>query len=148
MPGGVEPVADERGGLLGYLAHQRLVLRIAAYGLTDDQARATPTPSTLGVGGLIKHGGFVEREWMDNVRQRESPSGRDAYEEHFRLLPGEALESVIEVYGQAGAETARHAGHADTIREAVDGASAFPLMPAAEGWPATDWLQPGRAPRS
>jgi len=39
-------------------------------------------------------------------------------------------------------ETARHAGHADIVRELVDGATAFPLMAAAEGWPATAWLQP------
>ncbi len=39
-------------------------------------------------------------------------------------------------------ETARHAGHADMVREAIDGATAFPLMAAAEGWPATPWLQP------
>ena len=39
-------------------------------------------------------------------------------------------------------ETARHAGHADIVREAVDGATAFPLMAAAEGWPATPWIQP------
>ncbi len=40
------------------------------------------------------------------------------------------------------AETARHAGHADIVREALDGATAFPLLAAAEGWPATPWLQP------
>jgi len=39
-------------------------------------------------------------------------------------------------------ETARHAGHADIVRESVDGATAFPLLAAAEGWPATAWLQP------
>jgi hypothetical protein len=39
-------------------------------------------------------------------------------------------------------ETARHAGHADMVREAIDGATAFPLMAAAEGWPATPWMQP------
>jgi uncharacterized damage-inducible protein DinB len=39
-------------------------------------------------------------------------------------------------------ETARHAGHADIVREAVDGATAMPLMAAAEGWPATPWMQP------
>ncbi len=185
MPGSVEPVANEREGLLGYLGHQRLVLRVAAYGLTDDQARATPTPSALSVGGLIKHAGFVERVWMNNVLQRANPSGRDAYQENFQMLPTETLPEAIERYGQAGAETdavitgiadlgqgvpvpkgspwypddlegwsvrwvllhlisetARHAGHADIIREAVDGATAFPLMAAAEGWPATSWLQP------
>ena len=40
------------------------------------------------------------------------------------------------------AETARHAGHADIVRESIDGATAFPLMAAAEGWPATPWMQP------
>jgi uncharacterized damage-inducible protein DinB len=39
-------------------------------------------------------------------------------------------------------ETARHAGHADVIRETVDGAQAYPLLAAAEGWPETDWLKP------
>ncbi|BBH65189.1 hypothetical protein ACTI_18740 [Actinoplanes sp. OR16] len=39
-------------------------------------------------------------------------------------------------------ETARHAGHADIIRESVDGATAYPLMAAAEGWPETDWMKP------
>ena len=39
-------------------------------------------------------------------------------------------------------ETARHAGHADIIREALDGATAFPLMAAAEGWPASPWMKP------
>jgi hypothetical protein len=39
-------------------------------------------------------------------------------------------------------ETARHAGHADIVRESIDGATAFPLMAAAEGWPATPWMQP------
>mgnify|MGYP003788099115 CR=1 FL=1 len=39
-------------------------------------------------------------------------------------------------------ETARHTGHADIIRESLDGATAYPLMAAAEGWPETDWLKP------
>jgi uncharacterized damage-inducible protein DinB len=39
-------------------------------------------------------------------------------------------------------ETARHAGHADVIRESLDGATAFPLMAAVEGWPASPWVQP------
>jgi uncharacterized damage-inducible protein DinB len=39
-------------------------------------------------------------------------------------------------------ETARHAGHADIIRESLDGASAGALMAAVEGWPETDWVTP------
>jgi uncharacterized damage-inducible protein DinB len=43
-------------------------------------------------------------------------------------------------------EIARHAGHADIIREAIDGATMHALMAAVEGWPATDWLQPWKPP--
>jgi uncharacterized damage-inducible protein DinB len=39
-------------------------------------------------------------------------------------------------------ETARHAGHADIIREALDGGLSGPLMAAAEGWPADGWVKP------
>jgi uncharacterized damage-inducible protein DinB len=39
-------------------------------------------------------------------------------------------------------ETARHAGHADLLREALDQAQSGPLMAAAEGWPADGWVQP------
>jgi uncharacterized damage-inducible protein DinB len=41
-------------------------------------------------------------------------------------------------------ESARHAGHADIVRESVDGATQYELLAAAEGWPATDWLTPWR----
>jgi hypothetical protein len=39
-------------------------------------------------------------------------------------------------------EVARHAGHADIVREQIDGATMYALMAAIEGWPATEWLQP------
>ena len=39
-------------------------------------------------------------------------------------------------------ETAKHAGHADIVRESIDGATFHPLMAAAGGWPETDWLKP------
>jgi uncharacterized damage-inducible protein DinB len=43
-------------------------------------------------------------------------------------------------------EVARHAGHADIVRESIDGATCYELLAAVEGWPATDWLQPWRPP--
>jgi len=39
-------------------------------------------------------------------------------------------------------DVARHAGYADIVRESIDGATCFELLAAAEGWPATEWLQP------
>ena len=41
-------------------------------------------------------------------------------------------------------ETARHAGHADIVREALDGALSGPLMAAAEGWPEDGRVKPWR----
>ena len=40
------------------------------------------------------------------------------------------------------AETHRHAGHADIVRESIDGATMYELMAGAEGWPETEWLKP------
>lgn len=42
-------------------------------------------------------------------------------------------------------ELARHAGHADIVRESVDGATMYPLVAAREGFPATPWLTPWTA---
>jgi len=188
MPGQVPPVADEREGLLAFVAQQRDALRLAAYGLTDEQARSTPTVSPLSVGGLIKHVTAMERSWIDMVLQRERPAPDEAeadYGADFVLGSDESLVDVLSDLAACGAETeaaiagiadlgqpvpvpkgvpwfpddidawsvrwvllhlieelARHAGHADIVREAIDGATSFPLMAAAEGWPATPWMQP------
>jgi uncharacterized damage-inducible protein DinB len=185
-------VADERTGLLAYLAQQRHVIRIAAYGLTDEQARATPTASALSVGGLIKHVAATERGWLDTVLQRTRNARDEAdagYAANFHLGPEDTLAEVLDHYAEVAEETertiaaipdlgqavpvpqgvpwfpadvpawsvrwvllhlieetARHAGHADIIRESLDGATAFELMAAVEGWPATPWIQPWQAP--
>ena len=187
MPGQVPPVVDEREALLGYLAQQRYGLRLTAFGLTDDQARATPAASALSVGGLIKHVAAMERGWINIVMQRDEKT-QEEYADDFRVGPDETLASVLAGYDAAAAETdavvatitdlgqavpvpkgvpwfpddveawsvrwvllhlieetARHAGHADIVRESIDGATAFPLMAAAEDWPATPWLQPWEA---
>ena len=188
MPGFVAPVADECEGLLAYLAQQRHVLRISAYGLTDEQARATPTASSLSVGGLIKHAASAERGWITVVEQRPREWSREAHEAGLRLGPDETLAGVLEGYEQVAKETeaviagipdlgqpvpvpkevswvpgveawsvrwvllhlieetARHAGHADIIRESLDGATALPLMAAVEGWPANPRCEPWKPP--
>jgi uncharacterized damage-inducible protein DinB len=43
-------------------------------------------------------------------------------------------------------EIARHAGHADILRETIDGARMYELMAGREGWPATPWLTPWQPP--
>jgi uncharacterized damage-inducible protein DinB len=192
MPGQVAPSPDERTLLLAYVAQQREAIRIAAHGLTDEQARLVPTRSSLSVGGLIKHVSDTERGWIDMVLQRERPgqqAGTDNYLDQFTMRPDESLADVLADNEACGRETeeailaiadlnqdvpvpkgvpwfpddvdawsvrwvllhlieeiARHAGHADIIRESIDGATGYELMAAAEGWPETPWLKPWSAP--
>jgi uncharacterized damage-inducible protein DinB len=186
LPG---PVADERHGLLTFLDQQRFVLRLAAYGLTDEQARATPTASSLSVGGLIKHVALAERTWMNTLQQLPRNSDPEAYARSFVMTDEDTLPALLVDYAASAKhttdiiagypdlatpvpvppgvpwfppdveswsvrwvllhliqETSRHAGHADIVREAVDGATAMSLMAAAEGWPESGWLKPWRAP--
>src|SRR5258707_11115868 len=74
MPGTVRPIADERDGLLAYLAQQRLALRATVHGLTDEQARMTPSKSTLSPGGLIKHAALCERGWIAEIIAQRLPN--------------------------------------------------------------------------
>jgi len=187
MPGQVGAIENEQQGLLAYLAQMRYVLKLTAYGLTDEQLRATPSASELSVGGLIKHCASTEAGWMGQVRGEPQVLDYQQYADNFRLAEGETIDDVLARYDRVAEqtektvteldnlghlieidhsvpwnskdmthwtlrwillhlmqETARHSGHADIVRESVDGATAYPLMAAAEGWPETDWLKPWR----
>lgn len=39
-------------------------------------------------------------------------------------------------------ELVRHAGHADILREHIDGGTMYPVMAAAEHWTESPWMQP------
>jgi len=185
MAGQVGAIANEREGLLGFLAHMRYVIRLTAYGLSDEQVRATPSASALSIGGLIKHCAYGEEGWLAVIRREPQSVDYQAYADNFALAEDETIEDVFARYDRVAEETAktigeiddlgtkipidksvpwnrkdvdhwtvrwillhlieetaRHAGHADVIRETVDGATAFPLLAAAEGWPQTPWLTP------
>lgn len=43
-------------------------------------------------------------------------------------------------------ELARHAGHADIVRESIDGATMYELIAAREGWAIQGWVQPWARP--
>src|SRR5215471_11257926 len=101
MAGQVPPVKDERDGLLAYLDQMRLVMRLTAYGLTDEQARAMPTVSPLSIGGLIKHVASVERSWMNTVLQSDRTRTTDDYETNFQMTSAETLADVLALYEAA-----------------------------------------------
>lgn len=43
-------------------------------------------------------------------------------------------------------ELARHAGHADIVRETIDGATMYELIAARENWAIQGWVQPWKKP--
>ena len=68
MPALAPPVADERCALREYLAFHQSAYFAVSYGLTDEQARSTPSVSALSVGGLVKHVTAMQRNWMGGWR--------------------------------------------------------------------------------
>ncbi|WP_018157404.1 DUF664 domain-containing protein [Demetria terragena] len=173
-------IRTEREEILAYITEQTQALRAAASGLTEDQARETPTASALSIGGLLKHVTFV---FSGPAQRAANPTGAMTQEEYerllpmfengFRLLESESFAATLEAYDAAAErylsaiaqmdpdeevlepaapwfgrmeavpirarfyllhqieELARHAGHADIIREQLDGKTTFELMGVA-----------------
>lgn len=164
---GVEPV--RRGGehdtLFTFLEYFRSVLIRKAVGLTAEQLAAAIAPSTLTVGGLVKHMAFVEDHWFQHVLLGNeypepwcSADWDTSPDWEFDTAPDDppatllaqfdasisrsrvATASVTDLdtvavrpsHGQPTTlrwilvhmieEYARHCGHADLIRESIDGA--------------------------
>jgi len=168
--------AQERADLVDVLRKHRGLFRLTVAGLTDEQARLTPTVSTLGLGGLVKHVTAVEQQWARfvvdgpapspdidwaNIDWSNPPPEVQQYADGFRMLEGESLAGLLATYDEVAAatdelvlsvdldarqplpkapwfepgaswsarrvfthilaETAQHAGHADIIRETIDG---------------------------
>ena len=151
----------ERAGLREFLDYQREALIDKVQGLTEAQARVTPTVSALSLLGLVKHSAIWERRWFQVIFAGrrfpgEWPEVRsEDVDVTFRLADDDTIETVVADYREqiAGAndiigsvdldtrcswpemadrtlrwvtlhmieETARHAGHADILRETIDG---------------------------
>jgi uncharacterized damage-inducible protein DinB len=162
----VPHVADERTMLEAFLAFQRDTFRMKTAGLDADGLAAKLPPSTLTLGGLVKHLALVEDwwfginllgtetmapfgdvdwdadpDWEFHTAADDSPEGlRDLYERavaasEANLATIDDLDHVIHrrnpktgedlstrwVVLHMIEEYARHNGHADLIRESVDG---------------------------
>ena len=189
MPGMPPPVEDEKEQLLAFLDYQRGLLRLASFGLDDEQARMASSVSSLSVAGLLKHLALVEDNWSNTIlQQARPPDAEDSYDRAFTLDPDETLAGALEAYEEAARrtdevvrnrsldepvpvpkgvpwfpsdveawtvrwvvlhlieETARHAGHADIVRESVDGATWVPLLSAAENWDLRPYVEPWQPP--
>ncbi len=163
-------LASEADTLRGYLDFHRDTLLVKTAGLTQDQLSATHPPSTLTLGGLLKHAALNDDWWFCRVfggRETEPawvPAGAFDDDEDWELhsakedSPAELRRIFDETAAAADAaierglarngldtlsvtpsrregtpfslrwvivhmieEYARHNGHADMLREAIDG---------------------------
>lgn len=160
--------ADEAGTLLGFLDFHRATLEWKCQGLDAAGLNATVGPSTMTLGGLLKHLAFVEDVWFNYRMGGQEPAppwdavdweadpdwdwhsaAHDSPEELWALRRqaverSRALTKVMMADGAGDRvaarpfadgrvvnlrwvlvhmieEYARHNGHADLLREAVDG---------------------------
>jgi len=193
MPALAPPVTDERNALREFMAFHQSAYFAVSYGLTDEQARSTPSVSALSVGGLIKHATELQRNWMARVAAAPDAPPKDPrpFEEIAKefgdqhvMRPDETLAGLLGAFEAQNAETlrlaetadldapvpvpqdipwfpknqkawsvrwvilhvinelARHAGHADIIRETIDGATMYELIAGLENWEIEGWVQP------
>ena len=116
----------ERPMLEAYLASKRATVRAICAGLDGEQlARRSAPPSTLSLLGIVRHLAKVERVWFrqrvagEESRQADAAAAAVSLDHTF-VLRGET-HSLLMVYLHMIAEYARHNGHADLLRESIDG---------------------------
>jgi uncharacterized damage-inducible protein DinB len=162
--------ADEPTMLRAFLDYHRDTLRWKVDGLTQEQLAQTLAPSSMNLGGLMKHLALVESNWFEEVlaggdlmppfpdvdwdadRDWEWHTAADDSPEELMALFDEAVARADKAIDEALAkptgvdtrsvratrkgdqhfslrwillhmieEYARHNGHADLLRESIDG---------------------------
>jgi uncharacterized damage-inducible protein DinB len=160
--------ADEAGTLLGFLDFQRATLAWKVSGLDADGLRATVAPSSMTLGGMLKHLAYVEDSWFNRMLHGRTPhppwdtvdwnadrdwdwhSADEDTPEQLVALWRDSVERSRSLVDEARAgggldqlarrtwpdgrapslrwilihmieEYSRHNGHADLLRESVDG---------------------------
>ncbi|MET7494489.1 DinB family protein [Streptomyces sp900116325] len=156
--------STEREALCGFLDKQRADLLRKVEGVSDKDARMTPTASSLSLMGLLKHSALWERRWFQVIVAGRPLPGewpeaevQDWQDEDFRVDEQDTVKRWTAFFEEQVAisreivaglgleapcrrsdlvdrnlrwvllhmieETARHAGHADIIRESIDGST-------------------------
>jgi hypothetical protein len=145
--------ADERATLRGFLDYLRAAIAGKADGVSDLQVRTPGVPSGTSLLGLVKHLTFVERfyflgedvvDWRGTMQPSPDETADDVLAAYREAI--ERANEVIDAYpdltlpaprpprrGVAPSmrwvlvhmieETGRHAGHADILREQIDGST-------------------------
>jgi uncharacterized damage-inducible protein DinB len=122
MPGMPPPAKDERQTLIEFLRHNQNAFLAIAYGLTDEQARSTPSVSALSIGGLIKHVAGVQRGWMARVTAAPGSPPRDdrpfaeqaaEYQDQYVMRDDETLDQLLDTLRAQNEDTLRIFAEAD-----------------------------------
>ncbi len=178
---------DELTGLINYIDQQLTALRASVYGLTEEQAKATPCRSSLSLAVLLKHAAHGMRGYVAQLSGAFSALDDAAFAAYVGSLNVGDDDVVAEVLAEFDAaradllaalaladpdadvsappapwhglfqplpaksrydvvhfleEFARHAGHADIIREQLDGMAIPTLVMSIERMPASQFFQP------
>ncbi|MDT5350882.1 MAG: hypothetical protein QOH91_4169 [Mycobacterium sp.] len=122
MPGQAPIVGDERDSLRVFLEYHQSSYLALAFGLSDDQARSTPTVSALSIGGLIKHATGVQRSWMERADAAPDFPPQDTrpfeeivatYQDEYVMREDETLAELLNKFTAQNAETLRILDSAD-----------------------------------
>lgn len=142
--------ADERELYLDWLRYLRGAVLRKTEGLTDEQARWTPNGALIPVIGIVNHLTRVEWRWIEGgMRGEKVDRSEEEFRPGRELSVEEAIASYQKRAAATDAavrsmpldtpcqwgdrtdlrfvllhlinETARHAGHADSTRELLDG---------------------------
>ncbi|MFI5937033.1 DUF664 domain-containing protein [Actinoplanes sp. NPDC051494] len=143
-------LADERELLLRWLGFLRGAVLRKASGITDEQSRWQPDGKLIPLVGIVHHLTNVEWRWIDGeMRGEQTSKAADEYQapglsiadaiaayQQRAQKTDEAVRAIgdLSTPGRYGHdtdlrfvllhlinETARHSGHADAVRELLDG---------------------------
>ncbi len=131
---------EEKQVLTGFLGYLRAAVAAKAEGVPEPQVRTSAVASGTTLLGLVKHLTHVEAHWFLGEAVTN-------WQATFRPAPTETAETLLAAYRETTAradeviagwqdlggpgrrwtlvhlieETGRHAGHADILRELIDG---------------------------
>ena len=116
MPGQAPIVGDERDALRVFLDYHQGSYLAVAFGLSDEQARSTPSVSALSIGGLVKHAAGVQHSWMARVKAAPDSPPRDErpfeeqvveYEDQYVMRDDETLDELLDKLRAQNEDTLR-----------------------------------------
>jgi uncharacterized damage-inducible protein DinB len=146
-------IGDERATLQSLLQYKRDAIVRKVEGLSDEEARRSPVPSGTSLLWLVQHLVYAETIWVlhrfdgqelelpaNEVRDGDTLAGAvEAYrrtwervdaivaaaslDDRCKVIDVEPSPDLRWVLAHLLEETARHAGHADILRELIDGAT-------------------------